>query len=122
MQRLEDHTTLDRERVKLFNELCKTCSKYRVIPKSMHIPDCSEGSVEVESGGFANILRSTYKGRQVAIKVIRVYITSDLEIILGVSILSAPSRTPEWTNPRDSAERVLLGNTSGIPTSCHSLG
>ena len=84
----------ERERLKLFNKLCKTCSRHRVIPKSMHIPDCSEGSVEIECGGFANVSLSTYKGRQVAVKVVRVYITSDLDVILSVSIpptLSHPS-------------------------------
>jgi len=81
----------DRERLKLFNELCKTCSRHRVIPKSMHIPDCSEGSVEVECGGFANVSQSTYEGRRVAVKVVRVYVTSDLEVILSVSLLPGPS-------------------------------
>ena len=57
----------------------------------MHIPDCSEGSVEVESGGFANVSRSTYKGL-VAVKVVRVYITSDLDVILSVSLLPGTVR------------------------------
>ena len=81
----------DRERLKLLNKLCKMCSKHRVIPKSMHIPNCSKGSVEVECGGFADVSQGTYQGRQVAIKVVRVYITSDLDAILSVSlILLAP--------------------------------
>jgi len=82
---------LDHERLKVFNDLCKNCSRHRVVPKSMHIPDCSEGSVEVECGGFANVLRSTYKGRRVAVKVVRMYITSDLDVILSVSPQIAPS-------------------------------
>lgn len=61
----------------------------------MDIPDCSEGSVEVECGGFANILQSTYKGRRVALKVVRVYLTSDLDIILSVGLLPAPSHLSE---------------------------
>ena len=76
----------DRERLKLFNRLCKTCSRHRVIPKSMHIPDCSKDSVEVECGGHANVSRATYGGRRVAIKVVRVYTTSDLDVILSVSV------------------------------------
>ena len=51
----------------------------------MHIPDCSEGSEEVECGGFADVSRSTFQGRRVAIKVVRVYLTSDLDTILSVS-------------------------------------
>ena len=80
------------KRIKLFNKLCKTCSRHRVIPASMHIPDCSEGSEEVEYGGFANVSQGTYEGRPVAIKVVRMYITSDLDAIYSVSLLITVSR------------------------------
>jgi hypothetical protein len=63
------------------------CSRHRVIPESMHIPDCSKDSVEVERGGFADVSRGTYQGRRVAIKVVRVCITSDLDVIISVSLL-----------------------------------
>ena len=53
----------------------------------MHIPDCSENSVEIESGGFADISQGTHEGRQVAIKVVHVYVTSDLDAIRSVSVL-----------------------------------
>lgn len=52
----------------------------------MHIPDCSKDSVEVESGGFADVSRGTYDGRQIAIKVVRAYVTDDLDIIRSVSV------------------------------------
>ena len=78
----------DRERLKLLNKLCKTCSRHRVIPTSMQIPDCSEDSVEVEWGGFADVSRGAHEGRQVAIKVVRVYVTSDLDVIRSVSLFS----------------------------------
>jgi len=81
---------LDRERLKLLNQLCKTCSRYRVIPTSMHIPDCSEDSVEVECGGFADVSQGWYEGRRVAIKVVRAYVTSDLDAIRSVSISPTP--------------------------------
>jgi len=84
----------DRERLKLLNRLCKTCSKHRVIPTSMHIPDCLEDSTEVESGGFADVSQGTYKGHQIAIKVVRAYITSDLDLIRSVSALPTPSCPP----------------------------
>jgi hypothetical protein len=87
----------DPERLKLLNKLCKTCSRHRVIPKSMRIPDCSKGAVEVEHGGFADVSQGTYQGRRVAIKVVRVSITSDLDIILSVSLQPASShRINEW--------------------------
>jgi hypothetical protein len=56
----------------------------------MHIPDCSENSVEVECGGFADVSQGIYRGRRVAIKVVRVYITSDLDVIRSVSLQPAP--------------------------------
>ena len=81
----------DPERQKLLNKLCKTCSRYPIIPKSMHIPDCSERAMMVVRGGFADVSQGTYKGHQVAIKVIRVAINSDLEVVLRVSIRPALS-------------------------------
>ena len=79
------------ERRKLLNELCKICSRHRVIPKSMYIPDCSKGAVEVARGGFADILQGTYKGRRVAIKVVRVCLKDDLDDIFSVSLHPALS-------------------------------
>jgi len=111
----------DRDRLKLLNKLCKTCSRNRVIPKSMHIPDCSEGSVEVECGGFANVSRSAYEGRLVGVKAVRVYVTSDLDVILSVSPLPVPSHPSVSMNRSDSVVKLLLGNICGIPISCRSL-
>jgi len=85
----------DRERLKLFNKFRKTCSRHRVVPKSMHIPDCSEGSTEVASGEYADVSQGIHEGRQVAIKVVRVSTTSDLDVILGVSLLSMLSHSYE---------------------------
>ena len=121
LQRLENSTLSDRERLKLLNKLCKTCSRHGVIPKSMHIPDCSEDSVEVERGGFADVSQGTYQGRRVAIKVVRVYITSDLDVIRNVSPQPAPSRLYESVFCRASVEREWPGSTSGIRMSYHCL-
>jgi len=87
----------------------------------MHIPDCSGDSVEVESGGFADVSRGTYGGRQVAIKVLRAYITSDLDLIRSVSVSLPPPRPPGQMGCRDSAERGSPGNTSAIPISYRCL-
>jgi len=64
-----------------------------MVPESMHVPDCLEGSVEIECGGFTNMLQSTYQGCRVALKVVRMYITSDLDVILSVSPHLVPSHT-----------------------------
>jgi len=47
----------------------------------------SEGSIEVTSGGYADVSQGIYEGRRVAIKVVRVYVTSNLDVILSVSLL-----------------------------------
>ena len=57
----------------------------------MHIPDCSKGAVEVGRGGFANVSQGTYRGCQVAIKVMRVCLMDDLDVILSVSLQLALS-------------------------------
>jgi len=108
---------LDWERLELLNKLCKTCGQHRVIPTSMHIPDCSEDSVEIESGGFLNVSRGMHEGRQVAIRVVRAYVTSDLDVIRGVSIFPAPLCMPKQLNCRDSAKRGSPGSISSTPTS-----
>lgn len=77
----------DREWLKLFNELCKTCSRHRVIPKSMHIPDCSRDATQVEYvGGFSNVSKSTFEGHLVAVKVLHVF-TNNINSVLSVSDL-----------------------------------
>jgi hypothetical protein len=89
----------------------------------MHIPDCSKGAVEVERGGFADVSQGTYQGRLVAIKVVRVYITSDLDAILSVSlILLALQHLCGQIDSRTSVERELPGSTSGIRMSYRCLG
>ena len=52
----------------------------------MQIPDCSKGAVEVDRGGFADVSQGTYKGRRVAIKVVRVCLKDDLDVILSVGL------------------------------------
>jgi serine/threonine protein kinase len=64
----------------------------------MHIPDCSRGAVEVERGGFANVSQGIYKRRRVAIKVVRVCLMDDLDVILSVSLSLTCIVTPVWIN------------------------
>ena len=88
----------------------------------MHIPDCSKDSVEVERGGFADVSQGTYQGRQVAIKVVRVHIRSDLDVIFSVSLRPALSHLYGRVNCRDSAEKGWPGSTSVIQTFYECLG
>lgn len=85
LQRLESQTISDRERSKWFNELCKTCSRHRVIPKSVVVQDCLNDTSEIEyTGGSGNVSKTTYGGHKLAVKVARVHI-SNLEVVLAVS-------------------------------------
>ncbi|KAF9790531.1 kinase-like domain-containing protein [Thelephora terrestris] len=54
-----------------------------MLPTSIHFPDCSQGSVEVAYGGFATVWQSMHNGVRVAVKVFHVYMTSDLDKLLG---------------------------------------
>ena len=54
------------------------------MPTSMHISDCSKDFVEVESG-VCHVSRSTYEVRLVVVKVVRVHMTGDPDIILNVN-------------------------------------
>ena len=113
----------DKKRLKLFNELCKTCSRQRLLPRSMLIPDHSWESEGDECyGGQATVLQCTFKGRRVAVKVPLLYLASDFDSILSVSISPTRAfRLLKQVNCRDSAERRLRGNTSNIQTSCRCL-
>ena len=51
--------------------------------------------MEVECGGFADVSRGTHQGRQVAIKVVRAYITDNLDVIRSVRGLPPPSYPPQ---------------------------
>ena len=50
--------------------------------------------MEVQDGGFADVSRGTHEGRQVAIKVVRAYVTSDLNLIRSVSVSPTPLCLP----------------------------
>ena len=85
VQILERNKLSDRERTRFLNMLCKMCSHQRSVPKSMRIPDCSyEQIVDECRGGYADIFRGEDRGRSVAIKVIRLYLSDDLEMRLSV--------------------------------------
>ena len=60
--------------------------------------------MEVESGGFADVSRGTYEGRQVAIKVVRVYVTSNLDTIRSVSVLPH-----HYVHPDKQVAEILPG-------------
>ena len=105
--------------MELFNQLCKKCSRLRLLPTSMLIPDPSwEPEGDERYGGQATVSQCTYEGRQVAVKVPYMYLTSDFDTILSVSVSPPHSHQFKRVDCRDSAEKPLLGNTSNIQISC----
>ena len=84
-----DNTVCDRDRHKLLNILCKMCSRQQKIPRSMHMVNCLQGElIEERNGGYATVFRGEHKGRAVAIKILRLYLNSDLDKCFRVSIFT----------------------------------
>ena len=67
-----------KERPQFLFELCKMCGLQRSLPRLMEIPRIDNRSAApVSGGGSADVYQGEYKGRQVAIKAIRLYGCND---------------------------------------------
>ena len=83
---LEDGDVPFEDQPEAINTLGKMCRQLKTIPDSMHIKNCQVDSTSEEfSGGFANVYRGLHRGQAVAVKAMRLYITSNLEESFGVS-------------------------------------
>jgi len=57
------------------NELCKLCSSNKLIPDSMKLQDNSNETLKATEYIYPSmIFQSEYKGRKVAVKVVRLYV------------------------------------------------
>ena len=66
--------------------LYQICGRHALLPRSLQIPPCHNRSdTPLYRGGFADVWKGEHKGRNVAIKVLRIYSTSDVDKIRFVS-------------------------------------
>ena len=58
--------------------LYRICGRHGLLPRSLQTPPCHDRSgAPLYRGGFADVWRGEYQGRNVAVKVLRLYSTSD---------------------------------------------
>ena len=65
--------------------LCWVCGRHALLPESLRIPLCYDRSdTPLYCGGFGDVWKGKHEGRHVAVKVLRVYSTSDFVKITSV--------------------------------------
>jgi len=86
------HQALDRPdispgtRESCLRSLCKMCGRHAVLPKTLKTPISFERTGDaLYRGGFADVWKGEHCGRDVAVKVIRIYSDSELQRVIGVS-------------------------------------
>ena len=72
-------------RRKCLTTLCRICGHRGLLPRSLQILQCyNRSDIPRAKGGYADVWMGNYQGRQVAVKVLRVYSTTDLVKITRV--------------------------------------
>ena len=83
---LEEGKVPLKDQPEFLNKLGKLCRQLKTIPDSMRIDNCLKDLTDEEyGGGNATVFRSEYQGRPVAVKSLRLYLTSDFEECFSVS-------------------------------------
>ena len=84
---LEEGDVSFKDQPEVLNAMGKMCRRLKTIPDSMRIENCTIDPMDEEcGGGCATVCRGKYRGRSVAIKTLRLYLTSDFEEYFGVSV------------------------------------
>ena len=73
-------------RKKTLSALCKICGRQALLPRSLQIPFTYDQSDHpLFSGGYADVWMGEHRSRKVAVKVLRLSMTSNLGKIISVS-------------------------------------
>lgn len=94
---------------KCLSTLCKICGRQALLPKSLQIPVCyNQSGVPKYRGGYADVWLGEHQGLQVAVKVLRVYSTSDFNKIINVGYLCSTPDSPRklTVTCRDFAKKL----------------
>jgi len=72
---------------KCLSILCKICGRHALLPSPFKIPLCFDQSngYPLYRGGYADVWMGEHQGCKVAVKVLRVYSTSDFNEVTSVS-------------------------------------
>ena len=66
--------------------LRKMCARHTLVTSSLKIELCDDTpGVLMYRGGFGDVSKHIYQGREIAVKVLRTYATSDLKNAIHVS-------------------------------------
>ena len=62
------------------------CASHTLLPGSLQIELCDNPtSIALYRGGYGDVSKRDYEGQEVAVKVLRIYVNSDLRKITRVS-------------------------------------
>ena len=70
------------------------CARNALLPRSLHIKLCDDPtSVALYHGGFGDVNKRRYQGREIAVKVLRIYANVDMSEVTRVSRGDTPNPT-----------------------------
>ena len=101
--------------------LYRTCGQRELLPRTLEVPICYDRTGNaLFRGGYADVWKGECCGREVAVKVIRTYSTSDLQKIIGVGrwaySLSTVNSLTELVEVLQGGSDVEIPSASECPT------
>jgi len=79
-------------RKKCMKILYRMCARHALFPSSLRVELCDNpDNIVLYHGGFGDVSKREYQGREVAVKRLRIYATSDLKKIIRVGFKSYSS-------------------------------